>query len=494
MLKDDRMMGMLTFVVIMIAAGTVIQRADVLERLFGPGAPALVLSDDEAVVRATRSVTIDVLGNDTGLGEEAGRKLTIVSLPRCGQAQVRDGRISYLSTEACIGEQRLEYGLAGNDRVAAVRITVQPVDAGETQAPRAQDPLAPEPAPAVAAGAASDRQAAGEDLPSPADVLADAPLGRAAERESAALARVQPEPAADAGADDTRPTPEDTSAATPDAPPAAEPGATQSPAETMPSGSSGEAQATAAPNPGGAAASGEAACTTPAAVTLDLVPGAMTRVMVDSPCHPGGIAELAYDGLRFAIQLDARGVGRLDVPGFQSASDASLSLDGRGTKSFIIPFRDVERVDRVAVVWEAPAGLALSALEFGARPGQDGHVGPDRPGSFEAARRAGGGWLTSYAPAGGRGRHIEVYSFWRRYGGPAGVVRLGLDLAGSAIRGPAECSGAPVGGADYKVLRMERGRPGEPRLGRVAAFGCTVLAGGERRLIDAAVDDLIVRR
>ncbi len=104
-------------------------------------------------------------------------------------------------------------------------------------------------------------------------------------------------------------------------------------------------------------------------------------------------------------------------------------------------------------------------------------------------RREGGGWLATYEPAEGVGQHIAVYSFWRRYGGPAGVVKLGLDPAAG---GDGACQGGETGGTDFRVLRSVGGKPERERLRRLAPLDCTVLAGGER-VIGAAVDDLIVR-
>ncbi len=87
MLKDDRMMAMLTFVVIMVAVGTLIQRTDVFERLFGEGTAALELRRDEAIVRANALSGIDVLANDLGLRDGDAEKLIIVEQPKCGRAE-----------------------------------------------------------------------------------------------------------------------------------------------------------------------------------------------------------------------------------------------------------------------------------------------------------------------------------------------------------------------------------------------------------------------
>ena len=49
--------------------------------------------------------------------------------------------------------------------------------------------------------------------------------------------------------------------------------------------------------------------------------------------------------------------------------------------------RAIERIERVVMVWDAPVDLELHAFEFGARPQDAGHVGPDRPRSFAEVRR-----------------------------------------------------------------------------------------------------------
>lgn len=480
MLKDDRMMGMLTFVVILIAFGTLIQRAEFFQRLFGPAGPPAELVVDEVVARATEATPIDVLANDANVGAGDAEKLTIVTPPACGRAFVRDGMIHYLGTQGCVGEQTVQYGLSGGEQTAVLRIAVEPATR-----PRRQPGTPARSAKPAAQGTEAEASAPGmEDVPaaegggappvpdlsvrSPAPATAEpggdaetAPGGPAGDSPAQASTRTDP--------------PDDLDTA------AAPPGeAGDAPPRTAPADTAGTAEQPARE------------CDVSPTLTLDLVPGAMTGVIVDSPCHAGTVAELAYDGLRFAIELDDRGTGSVAAPGFQGSAEAALSLEGREPMAFNLPFRNIERIDRVAVAWEATDGLALHALEFGARPGSSGHVSPTAPRSFEDVRRAGGGWLSAYEPAKGKGQRIEVYSFWRRHAGPVGVVHLGFD-PGHPTQA-ADCEGAAAAGTDYKVLRSVAGHVERPRLGRIGAIDCTVLAGGRERYIGDAVDDLIVRR
>lgn len=481
MLKDDRMMGMLTFVVIMLAVGTFIQRADFFERLFGPSGPPPALVLDEVTVRAAESAIIDVLANDANLGSDAPAKLVIVTPPECGRAFVREGRIHYLGADGCIGAQSLRYGLGGEES-AALRIAVEP-PAGAREMPSAAEARPAKPPASAAATPEPPRDArtnvrvgalpgaASEDGGTSAGN--DTTLARRASGNLADTETTQPE--SDAADETARPE------ASQDEP---------APAQTTRSEEAGASLAAGTADPATGARAPADDCTLPPTLTLDTAPGAMTTVSVDSPCHAGTVAELAFDGLRFAMPLDARGRGNIAAPGFQRSVEATLTLEDHEPITFSLPFRDIERIERVAVAWQTSDGLALNAFEFGARPLGEGHVHPGAPRSFEAVRREGGGWLSTYAPAEGKGQRIEVYSFWRRYAGPSGVVRLGLDPG----RPGEGCAAAEAAGADYEVLRSSAGRLERTRLGRIGALDCTRFAGGAGRFIGDAVDDLIVRR
>jgi hypothetical protein len=205
------------------------------------------------------------------------------------------------------------------------------------------------------------------------------------------------------------------------------------------------------------------------------------------------VAELSYDGLRFGVALDDAGAGTVTAVGFQQASDAVLRFAGGETKTFNIAFSDTERMTRVALVWESPVGLALNAFEFGALPGGAGHVGPDQPRSYGDVRRRGGGYLLEYQPVGGVGQSVSIYTYWHRYGGPSGVVRLGVEFTSRNRRQrPDICGGGALAEPDFTVLRSVSGELARPRLRRLASLDCAAIAGRADRFIGDAVDDMIV--
>ena len=107
---------MLTFAVIMVAVGTLIQRVDVVEWLFGGGKTTLEFQRDEAIVRANALSGIDVLANDLGIRTGDAENLFIVKQPACGRVFVRDGKVEYLPAQRCIGSQTFPLKLAMTSR------------------------------------------------------------------------------------------------------------------------------------------------------------------------------------------------------------------------------------------------------------------------------------------------------------------------------------------------------------------------------------------
>ncbi len=234
-------------------------------------------------------------------------------------------------------------------------------------------------------------------------------------------------------------------------------------------------------------------CTVPPSLTLDARAAAITYAIIESPCHAGTVAELGYEGLRFAVSIDRAGTGTIAAPGFQQASDATIRFADDTRLDFNIAFNDTEKMDRVALATENALELQLHAFEFGAAPGSPGHVGPTNPRRHDDVRRSGGGYLLNYAPVDGIGQSIEIYTFWHRRRGGKGVVKLDIGIGRGG--GPAAgCGGSGLEAApDYVVLRSKKGRLQHPRLGLLAEIDCAALAdsGG---FVPDAIDDIVVRK
>jgi hypothetical protein len=238
-----------------------------------------------------------------------------------------------------------------------------------------------------------------------------------------------------------------------------------------------------------------AACVTPPATQLEIRRGARTVVGVISPCHSESVAELSYSGLRLAIPLDRDGIGSVLAVGFEANSAAIVRFAGGETISFDLPFKGIDKVERIAVVWDLPIALELHALEFGAKPGDSDHVSPKNPRDFGDVRRSGGGFLNAYRSYAGVGQNAQVYTHWKRRGGTSGIVKLMIDFASrNRDRLEGTCGDGVYAAPGFVVLRSTAGRLERPIIRRLAAIDCSRVSGeiGDKRLIPGAIDDLVV--
>ncbi|MEE8456113.1 MAG: hypothetical protein V3R90_15435, partial [Limibaculum sp.] len=94
------------------------------------------------------------------------------------------------------------------------------------------------------------------------------------------------------------------------------------------------------------------------------------------------------------------------------------------------------------------------------------------------------------------GQSVGIYTYWHRYGGPSGVVRLGVEYTSrNGRKRPDTCAGGTFAEPDFTVLRSVAGELERPRLRRLASLDCAAvvgIAGTADRYIGDAVDDMIV--
>lgn len=158
MFKDDRMISMLSAIVLMVAIGTIIQRADGLSALFGgkeEAAPVIALNDDAINVPVDTLARIDVLANDEGLDAEAIARFAITSSPACGRLFVQGTTVQYLPEIECSVDQSFTYSVPTEIGVleATARLTViggQPAPASAPTIVADAEPKQPEQTPAPA--------------------------------------------------------------------------------------------------------------------------------------------------------------------------------------------------------------------------------------------------------------------------------------------------------------------------------------------------------
>ncbi|MEM7060045.1 MAG: hypothetical protein AAF557_20885 [Pseudomonadota bacterium] len=159
MFQDDKMIPMLTAIVVMVAIGAVVQRMDGISDYITEPGPAVRLVDDQVPVAAGKLRRIDVFANDQNISSDHRIGLQIAQKPACGQVFIQDDIIQYLAEDDCAGRQTMLYTIEGIDPPVAGQVVAfvssnNPVDRAT---PRQQDhPNQPIPA---------DQLALAEDVP-----------------------------------------------------------------------------------------------------------------------------------------------------------------------------------------------------------------------------------------------------------------------------------------------------------------------------------------
>ncbi len=167
MLKNDRMMLILTGLILAIFAGSMVQFSDKISALMG-GDTVVATQDDSYSVRAGSAQILDVLSNDTVKGP-----IVVLSRPSCGVVELTgNNRISFSSEASCDGEVTFAYCVdsdgacapnAVNINIISVNFAQENTTPAATPAPasrpsgnNASDGVGPAPAPRTTAPAPQD--------------------------------------------------------------------------------------------------------------------------------------------------------------------------------------------------------------------------------------------------------------------------------------------------------------------------------------------------
>lgn len=161
---------------------------------------------------------------------------------------------------------------------------------------------------------------------------------------------------------------------------------------------------------------------------------AMMALSLSAPCHPDERVEITHAGLRFAARTSTIGTLDVAVPALDPSGAFTVRFANGLRIRATAPARRLEDHDRVALAWDGAAALALHALEFGALPGQSGHVWKGAPRTPGTALFARGGFLTRLGdPTLPDPAIAEIYSFPTGLADRPGTVRLHIEAGVDAL-------------------------------------------------------------
>jgi hypothetical protein len=164
--------------------------------------------------------------------------------------------------------------------------------------------------------------------------------------------------------------------------------------------------------------------------------GGRMLVRIGSPCRAEQTVSLRYGEATLVGRLD--GAGRLETTlDLFAGASSPVEITFADGVSREIPARanDLDKVEKIALIWRTPVNLDLHAFEYGAAFGQSGHVWAQAPSSAISARdqtaasKRGRGFLSRTDSGQGPGDKVEIYTFYRHPEQEAGAVSIAVDYA-----------------------------------------------------------------
>lgn len=159
--------------------------------------------------------------------------------------------------------------------------------------------------------------------------------------------------------------------------------------------------------------------------TATVLPGAMVRLKLSSPCHPYTTVIISHGRLKFAERTSHTGALDVLVPALNTDARFSAVFENGWKLHTSTTVAEVKSIMRVAILWDGAYDLNLNAYEFGASDGTTGHVNAARPRSIPAATSYGGGYIVRLGDGSlSKPKQAEIYSYPLGTDTKSGTVRL----------------------------------------------------------------------
>ncbi|NOR61973.1 MAG: hypothetical protein GQ535_05685 [Rhodobacteraceae bacterium] len=210
--------------------------------------------------------------------------------------------------------------------------------------------------------------------------------------------------------------------------------------------------------------------------------GANIALDITAACKPNQMVTIEHSGLSFSMLTDAQGAAFVLVPAMEADAKISVRFEDQSSQSTQISLSDMNSVVRTGVSWQADMNLDLSAIEFGAAIGSEGHITPETPRDYRASRLGGGGYLLQLGdPSLARGALAEVYTLSTTSNQQRGTIALSIVIKDVA----------PVCGQTIlaKTVRSRDDRSASIRNVRFTVPSCNTVVSGPIAL-PGAVDDI----
>ncbi len=209
-------------------------------------------------------------------------------------------------------------------------------------------------------------------------------------------------------------------------------------------------------------------------------PAGFSRISVRSECRKDELVRFTYGGVVYNRRLDANGALDVDIDCFLGLSHAvDIAFKDGSVYEATLVADDIDKVAKIAVVWNQTIDLDLHAFEDGAPFNDPRHLWNSRPGSYAAALQAiassgrGHGFLSSIADSRGSGSRFEVYTYLYPPQRNTGFVKFSVDYQTRGARPfGASCGDGAAAKPGFQVIYTIRGGQAVREFSEFAAVPC----------------------
>lgn len=230
--------------------------------------------------------------------------------------------------------------------------------------------------------------------------------------------------------------------------------------------------------------------------------GGMMRVDITSNCRANQLVQLAYGGAVLVRRLDNAGRLNFVHDCFAGQTDDLLItfVDGSQEKRPIVA-NDLDKLSKIAVIWNTPINLDLHAFEYSAGFGKSGHVWEQAASTLVSAReislggRRGRGYLSTNDDGRGLGDKLEVYTFFHHDEQTSGVIAMGLDYeTRGGIPAGMTCGSGVFAEVRYQVVLLGRRGQATRENGVLSAVPCGATIASQVRFDPLLLPSIRVQR
>lgn len=155
--------------------------------------------------------------------------------------------------------------------------------------------------------------------------------------------------------------------------------------------------------------------------------GAIISLDILSQCQAEQAVTITHSGLSFSVLTDAQGAANVQFPALEQNAEILVEFADQSRASTTITVNAINNFVRAGVSWQADMSLALSAFEFGAAAGSEGHIRAEFPRDYRTSRIKGGGYLLQLGdPDIAGGAQAKVYTIPLSRSQQRGTIALSI--------------------------------------------------------------------